>query len=102
MTLSIVTGIVFFLNLPFGYWRETTRKLSLAWVLAIHLPVPLVVLLRYVTGLGWELYTYPFLLAAFFLGQYAGVLLQRRNLIRSNAQSACLVMDIWRGPVQQD
>lgn len=101
MTLLIVTGIVLLFNLPFGYWRETTRKFSLAWVLAIHLPVPLVALLRYVSGLGWELYTYPILITAFFFGQYAGVRISRwRSGKLDLPVSGCLVMDVWRGPVQ--
>ena len=97
MTLLFVTIAVFVLNLPFGYWRETTKKFSLQWVLAIHLPVPIVIALRHLSGLGWQLHTYPFLIGAFFIGQYTGVLLQRWMATRNGyASSACLVMDLWR------
>ncbi|MDT8323465.1 MAG: hypothetical protein RRA94_05090 [Bacteroidota bacterium] len=96
MTLYAVTFAVFLLNLPFGYWRENTRKFSIAWVLAIHLPVPLVIALRHVSGLGWEFYTYPFLVAAFFLGQYAGVRLSQWRATRLHLVTGCLVMDVWR------
>ena len=73
MILILVILAVFLLNLPFGYWRSTTRKFSLAWVLSIHLPVPGVVALRIYSGLGFQLYTFPLLIGAFFTGQYIGV-----------------------------
>ena len=85
------------LNIPFGYWRESVRKFSLSWVLAIHLPVPLVVLMRVNMGIGFELYTYPLLIGAFFLGQYIGVRLHRRMARKLGAPlSSCMVMDVWR------
>lgn len=79
MALATVMGLTFFLNLPFGWWREGTRKFSPAWFLAIHLPVPVVILIRQAFGvrLGWG--TLPFLLAAYFTGQYAGSRLRRRS-----------------------
>jgi hypothetical protein len=70
--LWIAAAIVFALNLPFGFWRAGTRRLSLPWFLAIHLPVPLVVAVRYLSGLGWKPVTFPVLIGAFFAGQLAG------------------------------
>ncbi|MCZ7558389.1 MAG: hypothetical protein M5R41_18535 [Bacteroidia bacterium] len=88
---------VFALNIPFGYWREGTRKFSLPSVLAIHLPVPIVIALRYYSGLGFQLHSYPVLIGAFFLGQYVGVRLRRRMMTRwEGSTSGCLVMDMWR------
>ncbi|MCB2206603.1 hypothetical protein KQI65_17810 [bacterium] len=101
MTLLLVTIAVFVLNLPFGYWRESTRKFSLQWILAIHLPVPFVIAMRYLSGLGWQFYTYPFLIGAFFLGQYAGVLISRRRTAKLFPVSGCLVMDVWHGRTTQ-
>ena len=75
--LWIASILVFFLNLPFGFWRSRTRKFSLAWILAIHVPVPLVVACRLLLGLGWHLITFPVLVGAFFAGQFAGGKLQR-------------------------
>ena len=72
MRLWIVAAIVFFLNLPFGYWRVRVRKFSWQWILAIHLPVPLIIALRIYSGLGWRFVTFPVLIGAFFLGQFAG------------------------------
>lgn len=62
----------FVINLPFGYWRGGLRKLSFLWFLAIHAPVPLVILIRkfHQLQLSWTLA--PFLLGSFFLGQFVG------------------------------
>jgi len=72
VTLWLVGAIVFLLNLPFGYWRAHVRKFSTQWVLAIHLPVPMVVACRIYSGLGWHLVTFPVMIGAFFLGQFVG------------------------------
>ena len=66
---------VFLVNLPFGYWRARTVKFSRNWFLAVHCPVPLVIALRVLSGLGWHLSSVPYLVAAFFAGQFAGGLL---------------------------
>ncbi len=34
------------LNIPFGSYRLLTRKFSLAWWLSIHLPIPILIILR--------------------------------------------------------
>jgi hypothetical protein len=68
--------LVFLINIPFGYWRSRVRKFSRQWLLAIHLPVPLVVVCRIFMGLGWHLSTFPVLIGAFFAGQFAGGKLQ--------------------------
>jgi hypothetical protein len=60
------------INLPFGYWRGGTRKFSPPWLLAVHLPVPLVIGVRFAAGLGFQLVTYPVLVGAFLAGQYLG------------------------------
>jgi hypothetical protein len=72
MNLLIIAVVVFLLNIPFGVWRANVRKFSLQWILAIHLPVPVVVFLRIYSGLGWDWYTFPVLIGAFFLGQFCG------------------------------
>ena len=70
--LLLVAMAVFTLNVPFGYWRAGARKFSLPWILAIHLPVPIVVTLRLISGIGWHLASFPALIAAFFSGQFLG------------------------------
>lgn len=70
LLLVAVVGIVFFLNLPFGLWRSRTAKFSLAWFLAIHLPIPFVFLIR--TAAGFSFAVIPLLLLAAVAGQLVG------------------------------
>ena len=78
--LVLVALAVFALNLPFGYWRAGARKFSPAWFFAVHLPVPGVIALRYFSGLGFQLYTYPVLVFAYFAGQFLGGRVRRRRM----------------------
>ena len=59
-------------NLPFGYLRGGLKKFSICWFVAIHAPVPLVILIRqfHKLELSWSLA--PFLLGSFFIGQFLG------------------------------
>ena len=97
MKLLLIAIIVYLLNIPFGYWRTNVKKFSLQWILAIHVPVPLVILLRIYGDLGFELYTYPIIVGAFFLGQFSGKKLFTR-LKNQNKQelTSCLVIDYYR------
>ncbi|MCD6200353.1 MAG: hypothetical protein J7K46_00925 [Bacteroidales bacterium] len=95
MNLLYISLIVFFLNVPFGYWRAHVKKLSLQWFLAVHVPVPFVIALRFIGHLGFQLYTYPALVGAFFLGQFAGGWLLKK-LTAQTKVSSCLVMDLYR------
>jgi hypothetical protein len=71
-TLLAAAAIVVTINLPFGFWRAGVRRFSVPWILAVHAPVPLVILVRYASGLGWQLITFPVLIGAFFTGQFVG------------------------------
>ena len=62
----------FILNLPFGYIRQGFKKFSVMWFVAIHAPIPFVILFRHLFGLGFQLYTYPIMVGAFFMGQLVG------------------------------
>lgn len=97
MNIILASISVFILNLPFGYWRVNVKKFSLHWALAVHLPVPIVAAIRFISNLGFELYTYPIIAAAFFAGQFAGskIYLQRKNSSDKNLTSS-LVMDLIR------
>jgi hypothetical protein len=70
--LWMVAIAVVLVNLPFGFWRAGLRRFSLPWFVAVHAPVPLVVGLRLLAGLGWRLSTLPVLVGAFFAGQFLG------------------------------
>ncbi len=72
MNILSVASLVFVLNLPFGYWRENERKFSTRWFLSVHAPVPFVIALRLLSGLGWQFTTFPIVIGAFFGGQFAG------------------------------
>lgn len=98
MNLLELSFIVLIMNLPFGYWRANVRRLSLDWFLAIHIPVGLVILLRILSGLGWQLGTVPVLVAAFFVGHLLGTWLHRWWSQRAwGPVTSCLVMDLVRG-----
>lgn len=64
--------VVLVLNLPFGYWRAGVPKLSRSWFVAIHAPIPFVIILRVTSGLGWQLASFPIIVGAFLLGQFLG------------------------------
>ncbi len=97
MKLFIVALIVLLFNVPFGYWRANEKKFSLNWILSIHVPVPFIIGLRFLSGLGFAFMTYPVLVGAFFLGQLSGKRLSFK-LNRGNyfSVSSCLPCDIIR------
>lgn len=95
MNLFYTAIIVFVLNIPFGYWRQSVRKFSLQWILAIHLPVPVVIALRFIMGLGFKFVTYPILVGAFFLGQFIGAkIYSHRKKLAKLPLTSCLIWDI--------
>ncbi|MCH7826588.1 MAG: hypothetical protein IIB07_03380 [Bacteroidetes bacterium] len=97
MILLIVGLIVFVFNIPFGYWRANTKKFTLQWILAIHIPVLVIIALRFISGLGFEFITYPVLVGAFFGGQFLGKLLNKKfSKINNLNISSCIVMDVIR------
>jgi hypothetical protein len=95
MNLFLVAVSVLVFNLPFGYWRANVKRFSLQWVLAIHLPVPFVIGLRLLSGLGFQLFTYPVLVGAFFVGQFAGKhIFNYRKSKLFYPLTSCLIWDI--------
>ena len=95
MNIWLAAVLVFLFNLPFGYWRANVRKFSLQWILAIHVPVPFVILLRLYGNIGFEFITYPIMVGAFFAGQFMGKYLFGKLSDRlTSQQTSCLVMDI--------
>ena len=78
MILTLVAIIDFFLNIPFGYWRNKEKKFSLGWFLSIHIPIPFIIILRHYSGIGFALYTYPIMVASFFLGQFTGKYISKK------------------------
>ncbi|UCF68306.1 MAG: hypothetical protein JSV80_03125 [Acidobacteriota bacterium] len=72
LKLIAVAVVVLLVNVPFGFWRAGTRKFSLRWFAAVHVPVPLVILVRLLAGVEWRWTRLPLLAAAYFAGQLLG------------------------------
>ncbi|VVB95826.1 Uncharacterised protein [uncultured archaeon] len=70
MSIIELMLVVFLINLPFGYWRFNAARFSRQWMMAIHIPVPFVFLLRIFGGFGWKVI--PLLMISFAAGQFAG------------------------------
>ena len=79
MSIIELMILVFLITFPFGYWRFDTARFSRQWMMAIHIPVPFVIILRIFSGFGWKIV--PFLILSFAAGQFAGG--KFRNLIRT-------------------
>ncbi|MHC4094100.1 MAG: hypothetical protein ACYSVY_28130, partial [Planctomycetota bacterium] len=77
-TILLVGLAVLLINLPFGYWRDGLRKFSPLWLVAVHAPIPGVIALRLLTGIGYQLISFPVIIGAYFAGQYFGGLLRRK------------------------
>ncbi len=70
MSIIELMLVVFLINLPFGYWRFNAARFSRQWMMAVHIPVPFVFLLRIFSGFG--LSAIPLLMLSFAAGQFAG------------------------------
>lgn len=71
----------FVVNLPFGYWREGAGKFSLAWFVAVHAAVPLIIGFRRLFDVPFEWALLPFAVLAYFAGQTIGARMRRRLLL---------------------
>ena len=78
LDLSLVLIFTFAVNIPFGYWRESVRKFSPAWFVAVHAAVPLVIAVRLLLGVEFAWLNVPLLVAAYFAGQTIGARLFRK------------------------
>jgi hypothetical protein len=96
MGLFFICLLIILINIPFGYWRTNVKKFSFQWIMAIHIPVPFIIVLRIYSDLGFAWYTYVFTIASFFLGQRIGAVLYNRNNKKLIKVSSCLVMDWYR------
>jgi len=70
--ILFIAFIILMINLPFGFWRAGVKKLSVRWFLAVHIPVVLIILIRFTSQLGWHLITFPFIIGGYFAGQFLG------------------------------
>ena len=94
MNLFLVLASIFLINIFFGYWRSNTRRFTLQWLMAVHIPVPLAIGLRLLL-LGWNWIMLPVFVVTFFAGQYTGGVARRWLAKLLPVQlSSCLVMDL--------
>ncbi len=70
MTLKELMLTVFLLNLPFGHMRSKAVPYSRKWMLAVHLPVPFVIILRIFSG--FTMRVIPLMILADIAGQLVG------------------------------
>ncbi len=78
MAINELMLVVFLINLPFGYMRSKAARFSRQWIMAIHIPVPFVFLLRVFSGLNWTVM--PLLVLSDVAGQLAGGKLRKRDI----------------------
>lgn len=93
-TIPILSSVAF-INVFFGYWRSSVRKLSPQWLMAVHIPVPIAIGLR-LAFLGWSWVLLPAFVAAFFLGQFGGGQIRRLLKKARIRLSSFLVLDLFR------
>lgn len=93
LSLLLISVLVLFLNIPFGYWRANVKHFSLQWYLSVHIPVPFIIALRVFCDIGFSWYSYVFLVTAFFIGHKLGSLIHN-YLLKIEEVSSCLVMDL--------
>ena len=70
MTINELMLTVFIINIPFGYVRSKSTKFSRRWMMAIHIPIPFVFLLRITSGLNWTVI--PLIVLSDIAGQIIG------------------------------
>ncbi len=68
--VAIVLVIVLAVTLPFGFYRAYTRKFSVRWFVAIHVPVVFIILARVLAHV--PIYYIPATTAVFAIAQFGG------------------------------
>jgi hypothetical protein len=95
MNIFFLVLFTFIINIPFGYWRANVRRYSLQFFLAIHIPVALIILFRFLSGTGFEITTLLLTVPAFFLGQLSGSKIYSFRKIKGyEPLTSCMVMDV--------
>jgi len=93
ITFWIILSI-FLINIIFGYWRSNTRKFSWQWIAAIHVPVPIAIILR-LSFLGWNWLMLPVFVAAFAAGQFLGGKIRHWLDKYTDSLSSFLLADLY-------
>ncbi|PLX11665.1 MAG: hypothetical protein C0597_14725 [Marinilabiliales bacterium] len=83
MTLAFVTILVYIINVPFGYWRRGEKRFSVNWFLAIHIPVIISVLLRYIFHIEFRWEYLLLFVFTFIAGQFTGKMIYvKKNITK--------------------
>ncbi len=98
--ILLLLGLIFLINVPFGYWRANSKRFSWQWILAVHIPVPIAIGLRLLL-LGWMWLLVPAFVAAYSIGQFAGGKLRLRLAKYGIPLSSNLVIDLVRLHVKE-
>jgi len=77
MSINEIMLLVFLINLP--YIRGNAKKFSKKWIMAIHIPVPFVFLMRVFSGLNYTVI--PLLVLSDIAGQIAGAKLRKIDTV---------------------
>lgn len=86
--------IVFLINIPFGYWRANTKFKSMEWFATIHIPVLIIIFIRFQFNIDFTIISVLTSIFTFILGQYIGMklfVLMRRTGING---TSCLIIDL--------
>jgi len=70
VTILLLCVFTVFINLPFGYVRAKTKRYSLRWFLCIHIPIPLIFIVRTMSHIEFKYI--PILVLAAITGQILG------------------------------
>ena len=96
MHLTIAIVAILLINIIFGYWRANTRKFSPQWIMAIHVPVPIAIGLRFLL-LGWNWALLPVFVADFAAGQFTGGWIRKKFAKQERVPlSSWLIGDIFK------
>lgn len=69
-TVLEIILLAFVLNIPFGYFRQRSRKFSVRWWLYVHMPVPLVIVARIALNADYRFI--PVFILSAVAGQFFG------------------------------
>jgi len=88
MNNIIFAIFVFLIAFPFGFWRVKTKFRSRGWMLAVHIPVLFIILLRifnklhFNVGFSWISVLYNII--AFFSAQYLAGFIYKKIIQNKN------------------
>lgn len=82
----LIAFLLLLINIPFGFWRGSTRKYSLAWFVSIHLPVFISIYFRHLAEIEFDVLHISVFVLVFIGGQWLGnkIYLKYKDKIKSD------------------